>query len=48
MGRVMQNPTPIAHHYKCHENTSRSRVSQLSKAPIPTSKLKYVPNPMQV
>ena len=42
------NPFPIAHHYKCRENTNRSHVSQLSKAPIPTSKLKYVPNPMQV
>ena len=35
-------------YYKCHENTNRSHVPQLSKAPIPTSKLKYVPNPMQV
>ena len=34
--------------YKCHENTNRSHVLQLSKAIIPTSELKYVTNPKQV
>ena len=33
--------------YKCHKNTNLSRVPQLSKAPIHTSKLKYVPNLLQ-
>ena len=47
-GQSNVNPLPIAHHYKCHENTNRSRVSQLSNVTIPISKLKYVPNPMQV
>ena len=42
------NHPPLDHHYKCHENTNRSRVSQFSKAPIPTSKLMNVQNTMQV
>ena len=41
------NHPPIDHAYKCHENTNDSRVSQLSKAPIHTSKLKYVPDRLQ-
>ena len=32
------NHPPIDHPYKCHENTNHSRVPQLSKGPIPTSK----------
>ena len=41
------NHRPIDQHYKWHESTNRSHVPQLSKATIPTSKLKYIPNPMQ-
>ena len=35
LGQSNVNPLSIAHHYKYHENTNRSRVSQLYKAPIP-------------
>ena len=37
-GQRHVNHPPIDHPYKCHENTNHSRVPQLSKAPIPTSK----------
>ena len=37
-GQRHVNHSPIDHPYKCHENTNHSRVPQLSKAPIPTSK----------
>ena len=47
MGQRHVNHPPIDHPYKCHKNTNHSHVSQLSKAPIPTSKLKYVPNLLQ-
>ena len=46
-GQRHVNRSPIDHPYKCHENTNHSRVPQLSKAPIPTSKWKYVPNLLQ-
>ena len=46
-GQRHVNHSPIDHPYKCHENTNYSRVPQLSKAPIPTSKWKYVPNLLQ-
>ena len=46
-GQRHVNHPPIDHPYKCHENTNHSRVPQLSKAPIPTSKWKYVPNLLQ-
>ena len=46
-GQRHVNHPPIDHPYKCHENTIYSRVPQLSKAPIPTSKWKYVPNLLQ-
>ena len=38
LGQRQVNHPPIDHLYKCHENTNHSRVPQLSKAPIPTSK----------
>ena len=38
VGQRHVNRSPIDHPYKCHENTNHSRVPQLSKAPIPTSK----------
>ena len=41
------NHRPIDHPFKCHENTNHSHVPQLPKAPIHTSKLKYVPNLLQ-
>ena len=47
MGQRHVNHPPIDHPYKCHENTNHSRVPQLSKVPIPTSKWKYVPNLLQ-
>ena len=37
-GQRHVNHSPIDHPYKRHENTNHSRVPQLSKAPIPTSK----------
>ena len=46
-GQRHVNHSPIHYPYKCHENTNHSRVPQLSKAPIPTSKWKYVPNLLQ-
>ena len=46
-GQRHVNRSPIDHPYKCHENTNHSRVPQLSKAPIPTSKWKYVHNLLQ-
>ena len=46
-GHTHINHSPIDHPYKCHENTNHSRVRQLSKALIHTSKLKYVPNLLQ-
>ena len=46
-GQRHVNHPPIDHPYKCHENTNHSRVPQLSKAPIPTRKWKYVPNLLQ-
>ena len=47
LGQRHVNHPPIDHPYKCHENTNHSRVPQLSKAPIPISKWKYVPNLLQ-
>ena len=47
LGQRHVNHPPIDNPYKCHENTNHSRVPQLSKAPIPTSKWKYVPNLLQ-
>ena len=47
LGQRHVNHPPIDHPYKCHENTNHSRAPQLSKAPIPTSKWKYVPNLLQ-
>ena len=42
------NHPPIDHPYICHENTNHSRIPQLSKAPIHTSKFKkYIPNLLQ-
>ena len=38
LGQRHVNHSPIDHPYKCHENTNHSRVPQLSKVPIPTSK----------
>ena len=46
-GQRHVNHPPIDHPYKCHGNTNHSRVPQLSKAPIPTSKWKYGPNLLQ-
>ena len=47
LGHRHENHRPLDHRYKCHENTNHSRVPQLPKAPIHTSKLKYVPNLLQ-
>ena len=47
LGQRHVNHSPIDHPYTCHENTNHSRVPQLSKAPIPTSKWKYVPTLLQ-
>ena len=47
VGQRHVNHPPIDHRYKCHESTNHSHVPQLSKAHIPTSKWKYVPNLLQ-